>query len=551
MSVGSLRRVYTLIVVGVLVVLSGCGQSSTEVQGVAGASFLENSTVEFLEPEFGTIVETGKTDELGKFEVTVPVGGPYLVKVSQGTERIVNEDGSVKRTPMKDGAALYGMMMDTGEDAKITVSPATTLAYWIAVGKASAHSKYVTKKDMEDAFSLTEKLVGTDIKTAPLLYSKDLDSNQRKNFLKYKLYNAVLEKASGENVVVSEKSFNSYLATLGLQYGIIGKINRNVKPTSFIANNAFVKTTLEQNGISSTDKDSPLNDSAFQRYVTSFEDSIETYTNNSAVREKQIRRVMDIAENEVKTYAGAVEKHFSENDWQELKKVAKEVFERALKSIPLRLEGRAVPNVLRAGSTSSSTLQYVLRMSDGSAQVPADAKLSVKIPVMKGVTLAKAASGRYTLTYDGSMLSKTVTPVPVAATYTDDTIFYEHNLVVSLTRDDLPAPKLTLRIDNPLDGALLKSGTAALEVLLNLESGNVVDWPVTFSVDQGEISLAGEGVFAPSQTVERSAGSSTIRFDYRIRDNTSKITQITLTAKVAGQNAADTKAVGVDNGSSS
>jgi hypothetical protein len=51
--------------------------------------------------------------------------------------------------------------------------------------------------------------------------------------------------------------------------------------------------------------------------------------------------------------------------------------------------------------------------------------------------------------------------------------------------------------------------------------------------------------------VQRSAGSSTIRFDYRIRDNTSKITQITLTAKVAGQNAADTKAVGVDNGSSS
>lgn len=554
MPVALFKRLHVVLLIGLLLILVGCGQNNTKISGVAGASFLENSTVEILEPEFGTAVASGVTDEQGRFTVLVPNGGPYLVKISKGVERVIAEDGSVTNNTMNDSAALYGILITTDDAPEVTVSPATTLVFWTAVGKASTHAKYITKEDMLSAFELIGKHAQTDLSTAPLLYKSDMSKTQKESFLQYKMYNMLLEESSGAGVLVTDKTFTAYLAALGLQYGLTGKINKDAVPSNFIPNQIFVNTVLEKNGIGKTDEVSPLNNIAFSRYVSSFQNEIDLHATDDVRRKTFVARVVNVTEHEIKTYKNSSQKFFTDSEHEKLEEGVEKVVNAALKAVPLRLEGLATPNVLKAGSPSKSTLEYRLRMSDSTAQIPAKSLMKVTVPTITGVSVAEetpAPNGRYLLAYDGRMLTQQVTPVKVIASYLDPVGVFDNEITVNISRAEISVPKVTLQIKNDLNGKLLADGRAELDLVLNLDShSDLVDWPVTFSVDQGEISLASDNIYASSQTLDAKAGTNEITLKFRVRDNESALTKIMLTATVKGEKETDSKPVGVDNGSS-
>lgn len=107
----TLRNLSFLLVVSFLVFLlsSGCLLSPVSgeraiLRGSAAvpASFramtnpLSGATVEIIDPETGDVIATTTTDENGNYEVEVPPGGPYLVRIQSGEMVLLDVSPSIE-----------------------------------------------------------------------------------------------------------------------------------------------------------------------------------------------------------------------------------------------------------------------------------------------------------------------------------------------------------------------------------------------------------------------------------------------------------------------
>ena len=166
--------IFLFVLVVAIVLLSGCGGSNqsgaapditSQVQGIANDAPIQGGTVtlyKFDTGQKGEVLSSAKTDDLGKFSMTIKgYWGPIDVEITGGsyiddaTHAVVNVDSGQYLSAVKN--------INPGENiGSLTITPLTTLAAGIAQGKIN--KGMAVSSAIDESNSVISQLFGiTDI----------------------------------------------------------------------------------------------------------------------------------------------------------------------------------------------------------------------------------------------------------------------------------------------------------------------------------------------------------------------------------------------------
>lgn len=551
------RRLFRAVIVCVFSIglLSGCEDSvSTKLTGTVGASLVSEATVEVLDPSSKTVIATAATDTSGQFSVNLSAEGPFLVRVVGGFERVFAENGTEQDPRSFQDGEFFVFLTGSTDEQTFSVSPATTLAYWISVGRAARNNTELDLETMQFGLDVVSKLAGAPLHEAPLLAKKGMDQAKCNAFLCNKMYIALLEEAAPSGVLANQKAFSEYLATLGVQYGLAGKVltaSTNAEMSAELAKlppaaRQKVDAELKEHGLT-FDTNSAVNlNKRFFAVMNKYASLSES--------KKLADKVLAVVAAEASKYLG-VDKDtvFSGLDTSQ---VAGQVSESASvggKLVPLALQGSVSSSVWEVGETDTATLSYSMLYSDKTTRAPAknSLQLSSSWDALRITRTSAESDELFTLTYgDGSEdpnIPHSPYPVAITANFSEGSVHLSKKLHITFTEESVPTPELSLVINGNIDSSALQSGVAEISASLALNNFGLQgssQWPVTFRVDQGQISLSGKDNFSSSQVISFGEGESNVVLDYRPADNWSVGSVITLHASVNG--TAHTTSQGVE-----